>query len=80
MSEKSAPIEDFERSLAELEALVARMEQGQLSLDEMVKSFERGMSAYQTCQSALEQAQLRVDLMLKQGQQVEKQSFDPETP
>jgi len=73
-------IEDFERSLSELEALVARMEQGSLSLDEMVRSFERGMSAYQQCQQALDQAQLRVELMLKHGSQVTKVPFDPETP
>ena len=73
-------IEDFERSLSELEALVARMEQGSLSLDDMVKSFERGMTAYRHCQQALDEAQLKVDLLLREGGVVTQVPFDPQTP
>ena len=36
-------IADFEKSLDELEQLVSRMEQGELSLDDSLKSFERGL-------------------------------------
>jgi exodeoxyribonuclease VII small subunit len=73
-------IEDFERSLSELETLVSRMEQGSLSLDDMVKSFERGMSAYRQCQQALDEAQLKVDVLLREGGALSKVPFDPETP
>ena len=83
MNPTTAPpnaVEDFERSLSELEALVARMEQGNLSLDDMVGSFERGMQAYRQCQLALDQAQLKVDLLLREGAAISKVPFDPETP
>jgi len=56
-------IAEFEKSLDELERLVARMEQGDQSLDDSLKSFERGIALYRNCQSALEQAELRVKLL-----------------
>ncbi|SFW60424.1 MULTISPECIES: exodeoxyribonuclease VII small subunit [Luteibacter] len=65
----TASIAEFEHSLDELEQLVTRMEGGELSLDESLKSFERGIGLYRHCQTALEQAELRVRLLL-----------DPEAP
>ena len=56
-------IAQFEQSLDELEKLVARMEEGDLSLDDSLKSFERGIALYRGCQTALEQAELRVKLL-----------------
>lgn len=73
-------IADFEKSLDELEALVARMEHGELSLEDSVKAFERGMHLYQNCQRALSEAELRVDLMLKGADSTGRVPFDPETP
>ncbi len=64
--EKSNPgpqVAEFEQSLDELEQLVAKMEQGDQSLDESLKSFERGIVLFRNCQSALEQAELRVRLL-----------------
>ena len=37
----TAPVADFEHSLDELEQLVARMEGGDMSLDESLSAFER---------------------------------------
>lgn len=59
-----SPVAQFEQSLAELEALVARMEGGELNLDESLRSFERGIALYRNCQTALEQAEARVKLLL----------------
>lgn len=60
---------EFEKSLNELDVLVERMEGGELSLDESLKSFERGISLFRHCQGTLEQAELRVRMLL-----------DPEDP
>ncbi|HEY4090574.1 MAG TPA: exodeoxyribonuclease VII small subunit [Luteibacter sp.] len=65
----ASSIAEFELSLDELEQLVTRMEGGDLSLDDSLKSFERGIGLYRQCQTALEQAELRVRLLL-----------DPEAP
>jgi exodeoxyribonuclease VII small subunit len=61
---ESSPVAEFEHSLAELEALVAKMEDGELGLDESLRSFERGIALVRGCQAALEQADARVKLLL----------------
>ena len=53
----------FEDTLAELEALVARMEAGSLPLDEALRSFERGVQLTRECQAALQAAQQRVQML-----------------
>ncbi len=73
-------IADFEKSLDELETLVARMEKGDLTLEDSVRAFERGMTLYQNCQKALDEAELRVDLLLKGNDPAGRVRFDPETP
>lgn len=64
LSDETPAIAQFEQSLDELEQLVAKMEGGELSLDESLRSFERGIALYRHCQTALEQAELRVKLLL----------------
>ncbi|MEO0605402.1 MAG: exodeoxyribonuclease VII small subunit, partial [Myxococcota bacterium] len=48
---------DFERSLEELEALVGKMEKGDLSLEDSLAQFERGIALTRTCQQALREAE-----------------------
>jgi exodeoxyribonuclease VII small subunit len=73
-------VAQFEKSLDELEQLVARMEHGDLSLDESLHSFERGIALYRSCQGALEQAELRVQQLLDPEAIESVRPFDPETP
>lgn len=73
-----APAADFEHSLDELEQLVARMEGGELSLDESLASFERGIGLYRHCQQALESAELRVRLLLDPDAPENAEPFEPE--
>lgn len=68
---------DFEHSLDELEQLVARMEGGELSLDESLASFERGIGLYRHCQQALDQAELRVRLLLDPDAPDHAEPFEP---
>ena len=49
--------------MAELETLVAQMEDGDLSLDESLKAFERGVMLTRQCQQALSRAELRVQAL-----------------
>jgi len=77
--ESEAPsIARFEQSLDELERLVAKMEGGELSLDESLRSFERGIALFRECQSALEQAELRVKLLLDPNDPESAQPFEDE--
>jgi len=54
------PTVDFEAALAELEALIERMETGELGLEASLEAFERGVALTRECQAALKQAELRV--------------------
>ena len=71
---------DFERSLAELEAIVDKLEQGELSLDESLKHFERGVQLTRVCQTALKQAEQKVQILLRKSgadaDQFEATDFD----
>ena len=55
---------DFEQSLTELEALVAKLEQGDVPLEEALKTFERGVALTRQCQAALRTAQQKVEVLL----------------
>ena len=61
------PTADFERSLAELEAIVDKLEQGDLSLDDSLRHFERGVQLTRACQGALKQAEQKVEMLLKRS-------------
>ena len=50
----------FEEAWAELEAVLERLESGDLSLDDSVALFERGRSLAAHCQTLLDKAELRV--------------------
>jgi exodeoxyribonuclease VII small subunit len=76
----AAPIADFERSLDELESLVQRLEHGELSLDDSLKTFERGMTLYRNCHQALEQAELKVNLLLNPADPASAVPFESDTP
>ena len=75
----TAPVADFERSLDELEQLVAKLEHGEMSLDDSLKAFERGIALYRTCHGALEQAEMMVRLLLDPSDPASAVPFDPES-
>ena len=67
--------------MAELEALVEAMEQGELSLEDSLKQFERGMQLARTCQQALRAAEQKVLELAGEGESETLQEFDvPEEP
>jgi exodeoxyribonuclease VII small subunit len=55
----------FEAALAELEAIVATMEGGQLPLQESLAAYKRGAALLQYCQAALKDAQQQVEVLEK---------------
>lgn len=54
---------DFETALRELEALVASMESGQLTLEQSLKAYQRGSELMQYCQKTLNDAQAQVRIL-----------------
>jgi len=64
MEKKTQELPDFEKSLEELEALVERLESGELSLDESLRQFKRGVELTRHCQGVLDRAQQTVEKLL----------------
>ena len=63
---QTAPVPaSFEAALAELEALVATMEGGQLPLADSLAAYKRGAELLQYCQGALKDAQMQVEVLEK---------------
>lgn len=62
---------DFEKALAELEEIVARLEAGDLTLEESLALFERGQLLADYCNKQLEAATLRVEQLTEHGEIVE---------
>ena len=51
----------FEDSLAELEAIVDRLESGQGSLNDAITAYERGSQLKRHCQTKLDEARMKVE-------------------
>ena len=67
MSAKPPPVSlaelSFEKALEELEALVARMEDGKLALEESLAAYQRGAELIKFCESKLTDAQARIAIL-----------------
>lgn len=68
MPEPSSPAESvsFEAALAELQRIVADLEDGRVSLEESLARFERGISLLKTCYQTLERAEQKIELLVGQ--------------
>lgn len=66
MAKTAEPPQTFEAALAELEALVASMEDGQMPLQASLAAYKRGAELIAYCQTALTDAQQQVEV-LEQG-------------
>ena len=76
MSKKKTDTPSFEESLGELEALVERMESGELSLEESLSAFERGIALTRSCQQALQAAEQRVEILTARTPDAATEPFD----
>jgi exodeoxyribonuclease VII small subunit len=59
----SAKQQTFESALAELEAIVARMESGELLLEQSLEDYKRGSELIKFCQAQLSAAQQQVQIL-----------------
>ena len=67
MTRAKSATPDFETALAELEQIVHRLEQGELTLEESLRQFERGVELTRGCQKALRQAEQKIQILSKKG-------------
>jgi len=75
---KKTPNEpDFETMLHELEQIVERMEQGEISLEQSLEDFERGMALARACQGQLKDAEQRVEKVLRRNNELKAEPLEP---
>lgn len=53
----------FEMQLEQLKEIVNRIDQGNLSLEEMVKLYEEGIGAYKACQEKINNTKIKVEIL-----------------
>jgi exodeoxyribonuclease VII small subunit len=75
LAKKNPPPVDFESALKELEALVEKMEQGDIPLEESLQHFERGIQLTRQCQQSLQAAEQKVQILLEKGNTTETKPF-----
>jgi exodeoxyribonuclease VII small subunit len=61
-------IKDFEAAIAELETVVRKLEEGELSLEQSLALYERGVTLSKFCHARLEDAERRIELLNERGQ------------
>lgn len=76
--EKEAKPVDFETAMRDLEAIVERLEQGDLPLEESLAAFERGILLTRDCQAALKDAEQKVEILLKKSGEPVVETFNPD--
>ncbi len=60
---------NFEKSLARLEEIVEKMENGTLPLDELMSAFEEGQQLLKVCSDRLNEVERRIEILVrKEGQ------------
>ena len=70
--------QSFESLFSELEATVAKLEAGDLSLDESLALFQRGMELAKKCGAMLDTAELRIKELVPRGEELVAEDFAEE--
>ena len=78
-SKTPTPPPSFESALAELEQLVEKMEGGDLTLEESLKSFEQGVALTRLCQKALDEAEQKVEILTGNTPDAATEAYDRES-
>lgn len=68
----------FEESLAELENIVEKLENGQLSLDESLLLFDKGIKLVRECDTRLKGAQQKIERLIEENNCLVSEPFEPQ--
>ncbi len=64
--------------MEELEALVEKMEHGELSLEDSLQHFEKGVQLSRACQQALRDAEQKVEILMQKNDREDIVPLDSE--
>lgn len=67
--------QNFEQAISELEGIVAKLEKGELSLEESIDFFQKGVELSKFCSKKLDDAERRITLLIEneKGETVEEE-------
>lgn len=66
----------FEAALKELEGIVARLEQGQVDLEDSIALYERGQALKAHCENKLKSAESRLEKLVQKDAQLTAEPAD----
>ncbi len=67
----------FEQALDKLEAIVSKLENGDVPLELAIELFQEGMQLSRLCGGKLEQVEQRIELLIESEQGFQKKPFAP---
>lgn len=70
--------DNFEKNLKQLEDVVARLEQGDLPLDEAMKLFQEGMQLSKLCSQRLSIVEQEIKKLVAEGDKLKLETFEPD--
>ena len=65
----------FEEQIGELEEIVKKLENGDVSLDESLSLFEQGIKLTKGCQKILDTAERQVKVLMSDGNEMVEKDF-----
>ena len=68
----------FEASLAELEEIVTKLEDGDLPLEASLELFEKGIKLSRACRERLTNAERRIEILVKDADGLRAEPLDTE--
>lgn len=69
----------FEQAMSELDEIVRKLENGQIPLEEAVKTYEKGMELKKICEEELKNAEMKIEkLQIQNGTPVQTEALDEE--
>jgi exodeoxyribonuclease VII small subunit len=70
---------NFEDCLLELEDIVEKLENGQISLQESMEMFERGIKLAGICNNILQESEQRIEQLIERNEEIETWDFEQES-
>lgn len=67
---------NFEEALQELENIVDKLDDGQLSLDESLMLFENGIGLLSECNTKLKTARQKVEKLIEENENLKSEPFE----
>ena len=67
----------FEQAMEQLEHIVAKLESGDVPLEEAIELFQEGMRLSRLCSQKLESVERKIEMLLEEDGQIVKKPFSP---